>query len=115
MVPWVLDVTKEFDLLGAAFFTQMCSVNYMYYHVYHGLLKLPISSLPISIQGLPLLELKDTPSFVHDPGFYPAYYEMVMNQFSNIHKADIILVNSFYKLEDQVFGSSPTLDFLSCL
>ncbi|KAK2384451.1 N-hydroxythioamide S-beta-glucosyltransferase [Trifolium repens] len=109
MVQWVLDVTKEFDLLGAAFFTQKCSVNYMYYHVYHGLLKLPISSLPISIQGLPLLELKDTPSFVHDPGFYPAYYEMVMNQFSNIHKADIILVNSFYKLEDQVVDSMSKL------
>ncbi|KAL2343178.1 hypothetical protein Fmac_004463 [Flemingia macrophylla] len=100
-IPWVLDVTKEFGLLGAAFFTQMCAVNYIYYHVYHGLLKVPVSSPPVSIPGLPLLDLKDTPAFVYDPGFYPAYFHLVMNQFSNIHKADIILVNSFYKLEDQ--------------
>lgn len=107
LLEWVLDVAKESGLRGAAFFTQMCAVNYMYYYVHHGLLKLPISSIPISIPGLPLLDLKDTPSFVYEPGFYPAYYELVMNQFSNIHKADIILVNSFYKLEDQVFVSSP--------
>ncbi|CAK8578670.1 unnamed protein product [Lathyrus sativus] len=105
LVQWVLDVAKEFDLLGVAFFTQMVAVNYIYYYVYHGLLKLPISSLPISIPGLPLLEMKDTPSFVNHPGFYPAYYELVINQFCNIHKADIILVNSFYKLEDQAADS----------
>jgi len=99
---WVLDVAKEFGLFGAAFFTQLCAVNFLYYHVYHGLLKLPFSSLPISIPGVPLLDLKDTPAFLSDPGFYPAYFQMVINQFSNIHKADLILVNSFYKLEDQV-------------
>ncbi|XP_020206408.1 flavonol 7-O-beta-glucosyltransferase UGT74F1 [Cajanus cajan] len=102
---WVLDVAKEFGLLGASFFTQMCAVNYIYYYVYHGLLKVPISSLPISIPGLPLLDLNDTPAFVYDPGFYPAYFHLVMNQFSNIHKADIVLVNSFYHLEDQVVDS----------
>lgn len=113
LVQWVLDVAKEFGLLGVAFFTQMCAVNYIYYYVHNGLLKLPISSIPISIEGLPLLHLKDTPSFVCDPGFYPAYYELVMNQFSNIQKADIILVNSFYKLEDQVFYLPPTL-YMPC-
>lgn len=114
MVPWTLDVAKEFGLLGAAFFTQMCAVNYIYYYVHHGLLKLPVSSIPLSIPGLPLLELKDTPSFVNKPAFYPPYFEMVMNQFSNINKADFFLVNSFYKLEDQVFGFiSTSLYFLS--
>ncbi|KAK7399695.1 hypothetical protein VNO78_10884 [Psophocarpus tetragonolobus] len=98
---WALNVAKEFGLLGAAFFTQMCAVNYIYYNVYHGLLKVPISSPPVSIPGLPLLDLKDTPPFVYDPCFYPAYFHLLMNQFSNIHKADILLVNSFYKLEDQ--------------
>lgn len=105
MVPWTLDVAKEFGIVGAAFFTQMCAVNYIYYYVHHGLLKLPVSSIPLSIPGLPLLELKDTPSFVSHPGFYPAYFELVMNQFSNINKADFFLVNSFYKLEDQVVDS----------
>ncbi|TKY60143.1 UDP-glycosyltransferase 74F1 [Spatholobus suberectus] len=106
---WVLDVAKEFGLLGAAFFTQMCAVNYIYYNVYHGLLKVPVSSPPISIPGLPLLDLKDTPAFVYDPGYYPAYFDLVMNQFSNIHKADILLVNSFYKLEEPVVDSMSKL------
>ncbi|RDX80630.1 UDP-glycosyltransferase 74F1, partial [Mucuna pruriens] len=109
MVLWALDVAKEFGLFGAAFFTQMCAVNYIYYYVYNGLLKVPVSSPPISIPGLPLLDLRDTPAFVYDPGFYPAYFDMVMNQFSNIHKADILLVNSFYKLEDQVVDSMSKL------
>ncbi|OIW17928.1 hypothetical protein TanjilG_17764 [Lupinus angustifolius] len=108
-LPWALEVGKEFGLVGAAFFTQMCAVNYIYYHVHHGLLNLPVSSIPISIQGLPLLELKDTPSFVNNPGFYPPYFHMVMNQFSNIYKADFILVNSFYKLEEQVVDSMSKL------
>ncbi|XP_061365724.1 flavonol 7-O-beta-glucosyltransferase UGT74F1-like [Gastrolobium bilobum] len=106
---WVLDVAKEFGLLGAALFTQMCAVNHIYYHVHHGLLKLPISSIPLSIPGLPLLDLKDTPSFVHEPSSYPAYFDLVMNQFSNIDKADFVLVNSFYKLEDQVVDSMSKL------
>ncbi|XP_014505980.1 UDP-glycosyltransferase 74F1 [Vigna radiata var. radiata] len=101
---WVLDVAKEFRLLGAAFFTQMCAVNFIYYHVYHGLLKVPILS-PISVPGLPLLHPRDAPPFVCDPAFYPAYFHLVINQFSNIHKADLLLVNSFYKLEDQVVDS----------
>ncbi|KAK7247283.1 hypothetical protein RIF29_42164 [Crotalaria pallida] len=108
-LPWALEVAKEFELVGAAFFTQMCAVNYIYYHVHHGLLKLPVSSIPISIPGLPLLELKDMPSFVNNPGFYPPYFHMVMNQFSNIHKADFIFVNSFYELEEQVVDSMSKL------
>ncbi|KAK7318764.1 hypothetical protein RJT34_03471 [Clitoria ternatea] len=106
---WVLDVAKEFGILGAAFFTQMCGVNLVYYYVYRGLLTLPVSSTPISIPGLPLLELKDTPSFIYQPGLYPAYFDMLMNQYANIHKADFVLVNSFYKLEDQVVDSMSKL------
>lgn len=103
-LPWALDVAKQHGLLGAAFFTQICAVNFIYYYIHRGWLKLPISpaSLPVSIPGLPLLELEDTPSFVYDHGSYPAYFEMVLNQYSNADKADWILVNSFYKLEDQV-------------
>ncbi|CAK9183224.1 unnamed protein product [Ilex paraguariensis] len=64
VLPWALDVTKQFGLIGASFFTQPCAVNYIYYYAHHGLLKLPVSELPISIPGLPLLELQDMPSFI---------------------------------------------------
>ncbi|XWS09463.1 hypothetical protein CRYUN_Cryun40dG0086700 [Craigia yunnanensis] len=104
-LPWALDVAKQFGLVGAAFFTQACAVNYIYYYAHHGLLCLPVSSVPVSIPGLPLLELRDMPSFIYVAGSYPSYCEMVLNQFSNADKADFILVNSFYKLEHEAVDS----------
>ncbi|KAH9782703.1 UDP-glycosyltransferase 74F2 [Citrus sinensis] len=102
---WALDVAKGFGLFSAAFFTQTCAVNFIYYLVHHGLLKLPVSSTPVSIPGIPLLELQDMPSFIGVQGQYPAYFEMVLNQFSNADRADLVLVNTFYKLESQVADS----------
>ena len=103
-LPWALDVAKQFGVFGAAFFTQARDVNYIYYHAYHGLLPLPLKSTPVSIPGLPLLELRDMPSFISVEGSYPAYFELVLKQFSNVHKADWVLVNTFYKLEEEVIG-----------
>ncbi|KAH9782709.1 UDP-glycosyltransferase 74F2 [Citrus sinensis] len=102
---WALDVAKGFGLFAAAFFTQTCAVNFIYYLAHHGLLKLPVSSTPVSIPGLPLLEIQDMPSFIGVQGQYPAYFEMVLNQFSNADRADLVLVNTFYKLESQVADS----------
>ncbi|KAL3506916.1 hypothetical protein ACH5RR_032298 [Cinchona calisaya] len=98
-LPWILDVSKEFGLVTASFFTQPCAVNFVYYYVHHGLLKLPISKFPVSIPGLPLLDCLDMPAFIAFQGTYPAYFELVLNQFLNVDKADYVLVNTFYELE----------------
>ncbi|KAL6275056.1 hypothetical protein ACE6H2_025748 [Prunus campanulata] len=97
-LPWALDVAKQFGLASAAFFTQTCTVNYIYYMHYHG-------SDATSIPGLHMLEPQDLPSFISAPASYPAYLEMVLNQFSNLHEADFIFANSFYTLEQQVVDS----------
>uniref|UniRef100_A0A1J3EHE9 Glycosyltransferase n=1 Tax=Noccaea caerulescens TaxID=107243 RepID=A0A1J3EHE9_NOCCA len=93
-IPWALDVAREFGLAGAPFFTQSCAVNYVYYlsYVNHGNLKLPIEELPF-------LELQDLPSFLSVSGSYPAYFEMVLQQFTNFEKADFVLVNTFQELD----------------
>ncbi|MFQ6627785.1 hypothetical protein Gotur_007295, partial [Gossypium turneri] len=106
-LPWVLDVAQQFGIFGIAFFTQAWAVNYIYYYAHNGLLSLPISSsmMPIVIPGLPLLDLQDMPSFIYVVGSYPSYFELVLNQFSNIDKADFILINTFYKLEQEVVDS----------
>ncbi|KAL7219520.1 hypothetical protein ACSBR2_012556 [Camellia fascicularis] len=70
---------------------------------------MPVESSPVSIPGLPLLELKDMPSFSYVHGSYPAYFELVLNQFSNVDKADYVLVNTFYQLEAQVVDSMSKL------
>ena len=103
-LPWALDVAKRFGIAGAAFFTQACTVNYVYYCVHHGLLKLPISSFPVAVDGLRFLlhRLEDMPSFIGVEGSYPAYFEMVLSQFSNAREADFVLVNSVYEWEEEV-------------
>ena len=66
-------------------------------------LKLPVSSTPVLIEGLPfLLELQDLPSFVAVPDSYPANVKMTMSQFANLDKADRVLINTFYKLENEI-------------
>ncbi|KAJ6419525.1 hypothetical protein OIU84_029596 [Salix udensis] len=100
---WALEVAKDCGLFAAAFFTHACAVDYMFYNVYHEVLKLPVSSTPVLIEGLPLLlELQDLPSFVAEPDSYPANVKMTMSQFANLDKADRVLINTFYKLENEV-------------
>lgn len=102
-LPWALDVAREFGLVGAAFFTQSCAVSNVYYHVRKGILKLPFEEgKAILVPGLPPLERLETPSFVGDYGSYPAFCDMLVNQFSNIDKADWVLFNTFYDLEEEV-------------
>ncbi|KAI3470321.1 hypothetical protein Pfo_026984 [Paulownia fortunei] len=105
-LPWVLDVAKKFDIKVACFFTQACAVNYVYYYAHHGLLTLPVSTPPpVELPGLPPLDLPDMPSFIYVHGSYPAYFQMVLSQFSNVEKADFVLVNTFYKLEEKAVDS----------
>nr|AFJ52952.1 UDP-glycosyltransferase 1 [Linum usitatissimum] len=111
-LPWCLDVAKELGLFAAPFFTQSCAVDAIYYHVYKGSLKLPVTDQPQSliIPGLPApLEADDMPSFISDYGSYPAAFDMIISQFSNIHKADCILCNTVYDLENE------TADWLSTI
>ncbi|GMH19748.1 hypothetical protein Nepgr_021589 [Nepenthes gracilis] len=101
-LPWALDVAKQCGAIGAPFFTQACAVNFIYYYLHHGLLKLPISSPPAVIPGLPPLEIADMPGFIGEPGSYPAYFRMCLKQFSNLDEADFGLVNTCYELEAEV-------------
>ncbi|XP_031119333.1 UDP-glycosyltransferase 74F2-like isoform X4 [Ipomoea triloba] len=102
-LPWVVDVAGEEGISGAAFFTQSCAVDGIYYYCQQGRFKVPLGGdQVVEIPGLPCLEPKDMPSFIYSPESYPMALEMLMNQFCNIQKADWILVNTFYELELQV-------------
>ncbi|KAH0977774.1 hypothetical protein GBA52_027493 [Prunus armeniaca] len=101
---WPLDIARKFGIGGAVFFTQSCAVENIYYHIHEGLLKLPLADdqSRILLPGLPPLEPLDLPSFVYDFGSYPDFYQASLAQFSNVDKADWILFNTFYELEEQV-------------
>uniref|UniRef100_A0A1J3H863 Glycosyltransferase n=2 Tax=Noccaea caerulescens TaxID=107243 RepID=A0A1J3H863_NOCCA len=93
-LPWALDVAREFGLSAAPFFTQSCPVNYVYYLSY-----LNNGSLDLPIEELPFLELQDVPSFISVSGSYPAFFDMLLQQFTNFEKADFVLVNTFQELD----------------
>ncbi|TYI74779.1 hypothetical protein E1A91_D07G227800v1 [Gossypium mustelinum] len=101
-LPWALDVAKQFGIPSAVFFTQSCAVNSVYYHVSKGLLQLPLPVPHVSLPGLPPLQVSELPSFVARYGSYPAWFDVVVNQFSNIDGADWVFFNIFYDLEKEV-------------
>ncbi|KAJ8748174.1 hypothetical protein K2173_000582 [Erythroxylum novogranatense] len=99
---WCLDVAKKCGLLGATFFTQSCAVGSIYYHAQQGLIKVPLEETEILVPGLPPLQPQDFPSFLYRFGSYPAILTMLLDQFSNIEKADWVLCNTIYELEPEV-------------
>ncbi|XWS31162.1 hypothetical protein CRYUN_Cryun23aG0053400 [Craigia yunnanensis] len=101
-LPWALDVAKQFGIPSAVFFTQSCAVNSVYYHVCRGLLQLPLPGPNVSLPGLPPLQVSELPSFVCLYGSYPAWFDVLVNQFTNVDGADWVLFNIFYELEKEV-------------
>eukprot|EP00262_Sarcandra_glabra_P014529 TRINITY_DN4271_c0_g1_i1.p1 TRINITY_DN4271_c0_g1~~TRINITY_DN4271_c0_g1_i1.p1 ORF type:complete len:457 (-),score=47.83 TRINITY_DN4271_c0_g1_i1:106-1476(-) len=98
-LPWALGVAARQGLTKAAFSTQSCAVGDVYYHAYHRQLSIPVEGPTLSLPKLPPLGIPDLPSFVCDCAIYPAYLALVLNQFSNLEKADWVLFNTFDKLE----------------
>ncbi|KAI3893510.1 hypothetical protein MKX03_022838 [Papaver bracteatum] len=106
-LPWALDVARQFGLVVGSFFTQPCAVNNIYYQFEKGLLKIDdntmVGNSNVLVPGLPVpLQVSDLPSFLGVAGTYPAYLELVLNQFVNVEEADWIFINSFDMLEVQV-------------
>ncbi|EEF29935.1 UDP-glucosyltransferase, putative [Ricinus communis] len=66
------------------------------------LIRFPVSSTETFIPGLPPLKLQDMPSFIFNLGSYPTFFDMLVDQFSNIDQADWVLCNTFYELERNV-------------
>ncbi|KAL3329684.1 hypothetical protein AABB24_033838 [Solanum stoloniferum] len=103
-LPWAVEVAKNLGLISAAFFTQNCAVDNIYYHVHKGVIKLPPTQNDeeILIPGFSSpIEASDVPTFVINPEA-ERILEMLVNQFSNLDKVDWILINSFYELEKEV-------------
>lgn len=103
--PWALDVAHQFGFVGVVFFTQSCAVNSVYYHVQRGLIQLPLMGpgpTRVPVPGGLELEPWEAPSFVHKYGSHPFWFEVVLEQFSNVDQADWVLCNIFYEMEKEV-------------
>ncbi|KAI4354093.1 hypothetical protein L6164_002992 [Bauhinia variegata] len=113
-LPWALDVAKDNGLVGAPFLTQSCAVNDIYFHAHKGLIKVPLSEEKYLLPGLVELEPCDMPSFISVYGSYPVVWQLVVDTFANIGKADWVLSNSVYELEEEVSRNSNTTLHHAC-
>ncbi|XP_068664957.1 mogroside IE synthase-like [Aristolochia californica] len=51
-LPWALDVAKQVGIPGAAFFTQTCAVEAIYYNAYHRKVSVAVPCEAVSLPGL---------------------------------------------------------------
>lgn len=102
-LPWGLAVARTMGLFGAAFFTQSCCVNIVYYNIYKGVMKVPVLEKEVLIPGLPTaLGVLDLPSFVLDQEKHLGSFELLLGQFEGVEDCDFVFVNSVYELEKEV-------------
>ncbi|CAM8928571.1 unnamed protein product [Rhodiola kirilowii] len=106
-MPWIQDVADQFGLYGAAFFTYSCAAANMFYLAHEGVVKLPVEG-QVSVPGMPLLDSKDVPSFLHEVTSYPIISKLLLSQFGNLSRVNWVLFSSFDQLEDEVLKSFPS-------
>ncbi|RVW74732.1 UDP-glycosyltransferase 74F2 [Vitis vinifera] len=99
-MPWAHGIAERLGLVGAAFFTQSCAVTAIYHYVSQGV-EIPVKGPTLPMPFMPPLGIDDLPSFVKDPGSYPAVWSLISKQVSTFQKVKWALFNSFDKLEDE--------------
>ncbi|KAI3470320.1 hypothetical protein Pfo_026983 [Paulownia fortunei] len=101
--PWMLDIAHQQGLLGASFFTQSCAVSAIYYHIKQGSLRFPFEDYSnVELPFLPTLGIDDLPSFSKVMDSNQTMLRLLVDQFSNLEKVDLVLFNTFDKLENEV-------------
>lgn len=87
----------------AAFFTQSCAAIASYYPMHCNLsIEESVSLSDFPMTGIPKLRIPNLPSLGSQTGRYPPVVLHILRQFDNIRKADWVLFNSFYELEEEV-------------
>ncbi|KAI3927253.1 hypothetical protein MKX01_036615 [Papaver californicum] len=102
--PWVLDISKKFGLIAAAFYTQSCSVNAIYYNIQKGMISIPIEGVTVLAPCLPLPETHEIPSHVYDIDSRPTSLILCLKQFSYVDEIEWHFFNTFDKLENEVMN-----------
>uniref|UniRef100_A0A2N9GEW7 Glycosyltransferase n=1 Tax=Fagus sylvatica TaxID=28930 RepID=A0A2N9GEW7_FAGSY len=97
LLPWALDVARQFGIYGAVFLTNSASVCSMYWHIHHGHLTLPVKqeTEPVLLPGLPSLGISDLPSFL-------AQTAVIMEKVGCLENNDWVFCNSSEELESEV-------------
>lgn len=107
-VPWVADVAAEHNIPCACLWIQPCALFAIYYRFYNNLSHFPTLKefdMSVELPGLPLLQSRDLPSFVHPSNPYGSLTKLLSEMFQDMKKLKWLLANSFYELEKDVIDS----------
>ncbi|KAK2977642.1 hypothetical protein RJ640_012479 [Escallonia rubra] len=80
-MPWVLDILHKLGLYGAVFHTQSSAIAFFLgAKIFHGSLKIgSLEGENVVLPSMPLMGVKDLPSFISDMDAYPALLRLVVN------------------------------------
>ena len=100
LLPWALDVARQFGIYGAVFLTNSASVSSMYWHIDHGCLTLPVKqeTEPVLLPGITSLGLSGLPSLLAQPSSNSAYLAVIMENFGCLDKNHWVFCNSSEEL-----------------
>lgn len=104
LLPWALQVARQFGIYGAVFLTNSASVCSMYWHIHHGNLTLPVKleTEQLLLPGLPPLGISNLPAFIEQPTRASAYLTLILEKFGLLEENDWVFCNSFEELESEV-------------
>lgn len=88
LLPWALDVAKEFGIYSAAFYTASASFCALHWQLQNGVLNEP---------GVPLLD-----NASQSPTPDSAYIALLLEKWSSLDDDDWVFVNTFVELESEV-------------
>ncbi|KAL5990790.1 hypothetical protein ACLOJK_011694 [Asimina triloba] len=102
---WALDVARQLGALGVAFFTTSAIYASIFCRMRHGLLgPFPVTTKgqPLELPGFLPLRFEDLPTFITKPSaVFAGYWDMLLNQFSNLDEADWVLGNSLEAVDGE--------------
>ncbi|KAG4206603.1 hypothetical protein ERO13_A03G017400v2 [Gossypium hirsutum] len=105
MLPWALDVAKDFGISAAMMLTNSASVCSLYWHINQGGLNLLVKQETLAappMPGLPSLDVSDLPSFLAQPTSQSAYLALILDIFGICEENDWVFCNSFEELESEL-------------
>ncbi|KDP46851.1 hypothetical protein JCGZ_24060 [Jatropha curcas] len=106
-MPWMPDIAEKHGIPCAVLWIQACLVYSIYYHFFKYANSFPSLENPnesIELPGLPVLQVKDLPSFIFPSS--PEIFKKIVSEFlQKLDKVQWVLVNSFTELEEETVKS----------
>ncbi|XP_061340015.1 UDP-glycosyltransferase 84B2-like [Gastrolobium bilobum] len=110
-VPWAIDVVADHGIPCALLWIQACAVYSIYYRYFKNTNPFPNFEDPnekVQLPGLPVLEVRDLPSFVLPSSPYH-FKEVMVHLYHSLDKVKWILGASFFEIEEEIVKSMASL------